>query len=59
MSTTTESKFLSFGNCSVITFGDFYQPQPVAAHYVQGFDQTNFSGISNLWIKNIVPAGDL
>lgn len=42
-----------FGNCSVITFGDFYQLQPVAAHYV--FDQTNFSGISNLWIKNIVP----
>lgn len=42
-----------FGNCSVITFGDFYQLQPVAAHYV--FAQTNFSGISNLWIKNIVP----
>lgn len=27
--------------------------EPVAAHYV--FDETNFSGISNLWIKNIVP----
>jgi len=42
-----------FGNCSLITFGDLYQLQPVAAHYV--FDQTNFSGISNLWIRNIAP----
>ena len=42
-----------FGNCSVIAFGDFYQLQPVAAHYI--FDQVTYTGEMNLWLTHFKP----
>lgn len=42
-----------FGNCSVIAFGDFYQLQPVAAHYI--FDEITYTGEMNLWLTHFKP----
>lgn len=42
-----------FGNCSVIAFGDFYQLQPVAAHYI--FDEITYTGEMNLWVTHFKP----
>lgn len=42
-----------FGNCSVIAFGDFYQLQPVAAHYI--FDEITYTGEMNLWFTHFKP----